>query len=451
VTELHELSALEQARRIREKALRSEELVEHYLARITRLEGRYTPFVRTLRNRALLAARHADRHRGEASNGPFWGVPTAIKDLFFVRGVLSQLGTRALPPIPSPVDDLHARAVRDAGFVIVGKTTTSELALLPVVEPDIHAPTRNPWNVERTAGGSSGGAAAAIAARLLPIAPGSDGAGSIRIPAAYCGVYGHKPSKGSVPNPNEDLDELGMTAIGPLARTVEDGAALLDVLRGHRPDASGSFLTAARTRPPRMTIGLFVRSPLGRTDAACVEAAEQAAHALERAGHRVVPVAHMEASLDEFMPIYQRLLSRVPVLFESKLQPVTKWFRERGRTVSAETARALHDMLAARTLEAMRDVDVLLTPSTAVLAPKVFATRDLSAETAFRELAHLGAFTAAGNILGAPASSVPWSILDGMPLGVQLLGRPGEDARVIALARELESVRGGTFVPPGIA
>lgn len=450
-TELHELSALEQAERIRDKTLRSEELVGHYLERIARLDGRYTAFVRLIKHRALMAARSADRRRGEASNGPFHGVPTGIKDLHFVRGVISRNGTRGLPPVPGPVDDSLVATIRRAGFVILGKTTTSELALLPVVEPDIHAPTRNPWNVERTAGGSSGGAAAAISSRMLPIAPGSDGAGSIRIPAAYCGLYGHKPTRGRVPNPHAQLDELGMTAIGPLARTVEDGAALLDVLTGHRPGLSGSFLTSARTRPPRMKIGLLVRSPLGKTDAVCVEAAEQAARALERAGHSVVEIEGARASLSEFMPIYQRLLAAVPILFEGRLQPITRWFRAEGRKRTAEEARALHESLTRRSIDAMGDCDVVLTPSTAVVAPKVFSTRDLTAEFGFRELAHLGAFTAAANITGAPGSSVPWSIMDGMPTGVQLLGRPGEDARVVSLARELESVRGGTFVPPGIA
>jgi len=450
-TELHDLTALEQAEKIRARELKSEDLVRHYLDRIARLDGRYTAFVRVIENRAILAAKHADRSRGAASNGPFHGVPTGIKDLHFVRGVISRNGTRGLPPVPGPIDDSLVTTIKRAGFIIVGKTTTSELALLPVVEPDIHPPTRNPWNVERTAGGSSGGASAAIAARMLPIAPGSDGAGSIRIPAAYCGLFGHKPTRGRVANPHAALDELGMTAIGPIARTVEDGAALLDVLTGHRVGASGSFLTIARTRAPRMKIGLLTRSPLGKTDAVCVEAAEQASRALERARHRVVPIEGAKASLSEFMPIYQRLLAAVPVLFESRLQPVTRWFRAEGRKHTAEQARALHEALTKRSIDAMLDCDVVLSPSTGVIAPRVHAMRDLTPEFQFRELAHLGAFTAAANITGAPASSVPWSIVDGLPTGVQIIGRPGEDARVITLAKELESIRGGVFVPPGIA
>jgi amidase len=449
--ELHELSALEQAERIRGKTLRSEELVRHYLDRIARLDGRYSAFVRLVERRAIFAAQRADLRRGASSSGPFHGVPTGIKDLHFVRAVFSRNGTRGLPPLLGPMDDSLVAAIRRGGFVIVGKTTTSELALLPVVEPDIHPPTRNPWNVERTAGCSSGGAGAAVSARLVPIAPGSDGAGSIRIPAACCGLYGHKPTRGLVPNPHARVDEFGMTAIGPLARTVDDGAALLDVLTGRRPGGSGSFLATARIRPPRMTIGLQVRSPLGTADPICVEAAEQAASALERAGHRVIPLEGASASLDEFLPIYQRLMAAVPVLFEGRLQPITRWFRAEGRKHTAEDARRRHEMLTRRSIDAMGDCDVVLSPTTAVVAPKVFATRELAPELAFRELAHLGAFTASANITGAPASSVPWSIVDGMPTGVQLLGRQGEDARVVALARELEGLRGGSFVPPGVA
>ncbi len=451
MTELHSLSALEQAERIRDKTLRSEELVEHYLARIERLEPRYSAFVTVIRNRARWAARAADRRRGESGTGYFHGVPTGIKDLYFLRGVLTRSGTRGLPPIPAPADDVLVQAVRRGGFVFVGKTTTSELALLPVVEPDIHPPTRNPWAPERTAGGSSGGAAAAVASHMLPIAPGSDGAGSIRIPAALCGLFGLKPTHSIVPSPHASFDGFQMTAVGPIARSVEEGAALLDVLVGYRPGVTGSFLASARARPPRMKIGLVVRSPLGRTDRAPVEAAEQAARALERAGHRVVPLEPVKGSLDEFMPIYEQLLLSIPILFEDKLQPVTRWFRAEGRKHTKEEARERYEALKARALEAMGDTDVVLTPSTAVLAPKVGSTRDLSAETAFRELSHLGAFTASANVLGSPAASVPWSIVDGLPMGAQLLGRPGEDARVVALAGELEALRGGRFTPPGIA
>jgi amidase len=200
-----------------------------------------------------------------------------------------------------------------------------------------------------------------------------------------------------------------------------------------------------------MKIGLLLRSPLGKCDARCVESAEGAARALERAGHHVVELEGAEASLDEFLPIYQRLLANVPVLFERRLQPLTRWFRSEGRKRSTEQVRRAHEALSARSIATIGDCDVVLSPATAVMPPRVHATRELSAEEAFRELAHLGAFTAACNLTGAPASSVPWSLADALPVGVQILGRIGEDARVLALARELEGLRGGSFVPPGIA
>lgn len=451
MTELHDLSALELAERIRNKTLRSEELVEHYLARIERLDPRYSAFVTVTKTRARWAAQHADKKRGEPGTGFFHGVPTGIKDLHFVRGVFTRSGTNGLPPIPAPADDVLVSRVRSGGFVFVGKTTTSELALLPVVEPDIHPPTRNPWDPERTSGGSSGGAAAAVAAHLLPLAPGSDGAGSVRIPAALCGLFGFKPTHSIVPNAHASIDGFGMTAVGPIARTVEDGAALLDVLTGYRPGVTGSFLASARSRPPRMKIGLLVRSPLGKTDATWVKAAEEAARELERRGHEVIPLEPVRTSIDEFIPIYSQLVLSIPILFESKLQPVTRWFREQGRRYTKDQVRERYESLKARVLESFGDADVVLTPTSAVGAPKVFSTRDLTAENTFRELSHLGAFTASANVLASPGASVPWSIVDGMPTGVQLLGRPGEDRRVMALAAELEALRGGRFVAPGIA
>ncbi|MBX3270578.1 MAG: amidase [Sandaracinaceae bacterium] len=440
-------SALEQARAIRERRVGSEELVAHYLDRIDRLDGQYAAFPKVFRRRARLDARAKDRRRA-AELPPFFGVPVGVKDLHFLRGDFTRMGSRAYEWLLSPYDDVTVRALKRAGFVIVGKTSTSELALLPVVEPDIHPPTRNPWDPSRTSGGSSGGAAAAVAAGMLPIAPGSDGGGSIRIPAAVCGLFGHKPSRGLVPNPHAPMDELGMTAIGPLAQGVEDGAALLDVLAGRAPGAPQSFLALARARPPRMTVGVLVDSPLGETDAARAEAAEAAGRALAALGHRVVACTAPATGLDDFMPIYQRLLSRAPVIFESRLQPLTRWFRAEGRRVSREDARARHERLSAICAETFGDVDVMITPTTPIAPPRIGAFRALPPEEAFRRMAHLGAFTAAGNLTGAPGATVPWSLVDGLPAGVQLLGRPGEDARVLALALELERHRPD---PPGRA
>lgn len=444
---LGELSALQQAQAIRERRISSEELVTFYLKRIERLNSRYQAFTEICSDNALAEARRKDRRRVSESRPPFHGVPVAVKDLHLMRGEFTRMGSRAFPWLWSPFDDVTVRTLRRAGFVLLGKTSTSELALMPIVEPDTHAPTCNPWNTDRTAGGSSGGAAAAVCAGLLPLAPGSDGAGSIRIPAALCGLVGLKPSRALVPNPHARFDNVGMTAIGPIARDVDDAAALLDALIGSPDQGPNSFLERARARPPRMTIGVVTQSPFGETEPECAAAVEEAGRVLESLGHRVVSRPGARATLDEFMPIYQSLLAAVPVLFESRLQPLTRWFRAAGRTRSQAEVRRLVAMLTDRALESFGDVDVVLTPTTPIEAPRVGAFRELPPESAFRAAAPLGAFTATCNLTGAPGLTLPWALSKvGLPLGVQLIGRIAEDARVLSLGRELEQRR---LNPPG--
>src|SRR5215831_5707379 len=228
---LLELTALEQAARIRAREVSCVELVRLYLDRIEALNPGLSAFVRVHRWRALAQARRKDAQlrKGAQSVPPFHGVPIAMKDLNFVRGSVSRFGSRGVW-IPTPVDCHSTASVRLGGFVIVGKTATSELGAMPVTEPDIHPPTRNPWDPERTSGGSSGGAGAAVAAGLLPIAHGSDGAGSVRIPAALNQLYGFKATRGRVANPYGLRDPDILYSCGPLARSVDDAAAMLDVL-----------------------------------------------------------------------------------------------------------------------------------------------------------------------------------------------------------------------------
>lgn len=448
---LHELTALEQARRIREGSLTSEALVGHYLERIARLDPAISAFVEVHGESALSDARAKDRVSRRRPLPPFHGVPTAIKDTHAVRGTRMQLGSRAFGWLWTPIDDVTVRSIKKGGFVLLGKTTTSELALLPVVEPVVHPPTRNPWNLERTAGGSSGGAGAAVAARLLPVAPGSDGAGSIRIPASLNGLVGHKPSRGLLPNPHSATDRLAMTTVGPLARDVEDAAALLDVLFTRGEGMAHGFLDLARRKVPRMAVGIVVRSPLGVAGAEQVAVVEEAAAVCERLGHRVVRLAGATGTLEEFLPIYQRLLAAVPVPLEWKLEPLTRWFRAEGRKLDDVEARRLLDRLVARTHEALGDVDVVLMPTVPIDAPAVGLLRGLSPEDGFRAAAPLGACTAAFNLSGAPALSLPWRLSsEGMPLGLQVVGRLGEDGRVLSFARELENERSAPPRGPGL-
>jgi amidase len=352
------------------------------------------------------------------------------------------MGSRAYRHLYAPFDDLTVRALRRAGFVILGKTSTSELALLPVVETDIHPPTRNPWAPAHTSGGSSGGAAAAVAAGLLPVSPGSDGGGSIRIPSATCGLVGFKPGRGVVPNPHKGPDIYGMAAIGPIAHTVDDAAALGDVLCGRSPDAPDAWLTACRRTLPRgLRVSLMLDSPLPvPTDPVRADAARAAAAVLERAGHAVRPQPRVPTELEEFLPIYQHLFTRIPVLFPSKLQPLTRWFREEGRRYTDAFTLDVQRRLAARAAVLQGDIDILISPTMPIPPPRVGAYGHLPPREMFEALAPMGAFTAAWNVTGQPAATVPWGFDEnGLPIGVQVTGLAGRDALVLTVARWLHA------------
>jgi amidase len=428
-------SALTLAARIADGTLSSRDLVERTLARIARHEPGLNAFVTVLHDAARREAERADKLRARGvSLGPFHGVPTAIKDHHLVRFTRSRVGSRAFDWLWSPVDDRVARALRRGGFVLVGKTTMSELGILPVVEPEIHPPTRNPWDRARTAGGSSGGAGAAVASGMVPIAPGSDGAGSVRIPAALNGLVGHKPSRGLVPTDTGRVDRFGLVGIGPLARTLDDAAALLDVLAApgrnhHREDA--------REAPRGLRIGMILDAAVGEVDPRIAARVEAAAERLRDAGHTVEPRPRPKASLEDFVPVYQRNVSNAPVLAPARLGPFARWFWTSGKAVSEAHALGLMRRFEAAGRETMQGLDVLLTPTTGVLPFPVGAFAGMDHAAYFHAIAPLGAFTALANVTGQPALTVPFGRVEGLPVGVQFIGTRGRDAQLFALARQL--------------
>jgi len=440
------MSALEQADAIRRGALGSVELTRLHLERIARLDRELSAFVTTLPRRALRAAARADALRARGGALPtFHGVPSAIKDIDMVRGAFVRAGSRAMRWMVAPVDGESVRRIKAAGCVVVGKTATSELAIMPVTEPEIHAPTRNPWHPEHTAGGSSGGSAAAVAARLLPIAHASDGAGSIRIPAAFCNLFGFKPSRGLLPNFYAASDPFGLSATGCVAHTVDDTAAMLDVLRGQpyalaSGDGAASLARRAALPPGALRVRLVLESPLVEVDPEVRGAVERVAAALEAAGHRVehgAPLAVGE--VEEFVPLMARIVANVPILSRRVLQPVTAWMHREGKRVRpADAARAAR-ALEARVLAWFGDADLILTPTVARTAPRVGAFRDLDARAAFAAASVLGAFTAPFNLSGQPAASVPAGFSSaGLPIGAQLVGPRDGDVRVLQVSRQLE-------------
>ena len=328
--------------------------------------------------------------------------------------------------------------------MIVGKTATSELGAMPVTEPDLHPPTRNPWDLERTSGGSSGGAGAAVAAALLPIAHGSDGAGSVRIPASLCGLYGFKPTRGRVANAYGLRDPDILYTCGSLARTVEDAAAMLDVLSGSGDELRRSLAA----RPRRLRIRVTTHSQLAPTHPEIAEAVRRVAKQLEALGHELEEARAPGGSVEEFLPVYQRQLAHAPAFLPGRLQPVTRWLREAGKSVSGETARAIQHAIAERILDAMGDADLWLTPTVPVETPRVGEFKDLPPAEAFARAALLGVYTAPANISGSPAASIPMGRMSGRwPMGAQLIGRIGQDAVVLAVSRQLEEALPWSVAP----
>jgi amidase len=430
------LSAREQAARIAEGTLRSRDLVELYLSRIGRYDGALGACVTVLADTARREAERADRLRDQGRiTGPFHGVPTAIKDHHFVRFTRTRLGSKAFDWLWTPTDDALVRTLRAAGFVILGKTAMSELGILPVCEAAEYPPTRNPWNSARTAGGSSGGAGAALAAGLIPIAVGSDGAGSVRIPSSLNGLVGLKPTRGLVPDTAARVNVFGLATDGPMARSLEDAAALLDVLCD---PARADHLRRSRATVPPLKIGVFLEPPIGEADPRIVALIERAAERLKDAGHAVERRATPSRGLEEFTPVYQRFVSRIPVPTPSRLGPFARWFWESGRRVSEADAHAMMRRFQEDVREATRGIDVLLSPTVGILPFEVGQFAGLDPPAQFRALAPLGAFTAIANISGRPALTVPFGTVDGMPVGVQLSGAIGADAQLFALARTLQ-------------
>ncbi len=448
--ELHELTALEQAELVRTRQVSSEALVQASLARIERLNPRLQAFVTSWPQRALRAARKKDAQvRQGATLPPFHGVPLGIKDMNYVRGAPTRMGSRGTFPLWSPIDDLSVRPLRRAGFVFLGKTAAAELGALPVTEPDLHPPTRNPWNDAFTPGGSSGGSAAAVASGMLPAAHGSDGGGSIRLPAAFCGLVGLKPARGRIPNAFGLPDRQLLYTTGALTHTVDDAAALLDVMSGvvggkphWAPAPPRTFAQLAREAPGRLRVRLTVDASFVQSSPEARAAVELVARRLESLGHHVEAAAMPEGTtVEDFLPLWQHLIGTVPFVRWSRVQPLTRWLHEAGVKLRANDMLARHRALEARLLAWFEGADLWLTPTVPVPTPPIGAFPQQGDMAAlFRRVADLAAFSAVANLTGQPAISVPSGVsAGGLPLGVMLTGRSAGEATLLQVARQLET------------
>ena len=450
--------ALEQAQLIRRREVSPVELVELYLERIQRLDAQLGSYFTVTAELAIADAKAKTQHLAQAKDAtdlpPFFGVPISIKDLYPVAGVRCTYGTPALMNNQATYDDGVVTRIKQAGFIILGKTATSELGSLPYTEPAGFPPTRNPWNLDYTPGGSSGGAAAALAAGLCAIAQGSDGGGSIRGPAFCCGLVGIKPSRGRVSNAPVGDRLNGIASVGPLARTVADAAALLDVMSGYvtgdpywLPDPEPSFLAASEEgrhwqKKLRIAFATTV-PPFEKADEVCQQAVLETVQILEELGHIVEPgCPDFTDLISPFTTVWQAgvAYSRVP---KEALQPMNRWLLEQTGSVGDYLQAVSQMQVMARQIVAFfKSVDVLVLPTYMHPPIRIGEWANLSPEETLQKIIHWVAPCPPFNASGQPAIALPTGFdSNSLPVGVQLVGRPAAEATLIALAAQLEAVK----------
>lgn len=465
MAELHDLTALEQGELIRSGEISPVELTEHYLGRMARASDGFQEFVDgAFVHRDPTGARMRAREVaavGPVGDGasPLAGVPTAIKDLNLTRGVPTEFGSPAFAGYVPEVSDAVTLAIEAAGMISLGKTSTPEFGSPCYTEPEGRPPAVTPWDVTRMAGGSSGGAAAAVAAGLVPVAQGSDGGGSIRIPASCCGLVGLKPTRGRISGFPLYGDPIGLAVSGSIARTVGDAAALLDVLAGRRvgdptwaPEPSGPFVAAVGREPGRLRIACFDEPVIADVEVHpdVRRAYEAAIDLLSSLGHSVegVPVPLPREAVDVFETCWAVLtaLSTVPLDAGQRgsLRPLTRWLGDRGAAVTApEFGLAIGQLrrYAADALVALAPYDIVLTPTLAAPPLPVGAIRNDDDPAAdFEAQKRFTPWTSAWNVTGMPAISLPLHHTpEGLPVGIMLAARPAEEELLLSLAAQVEA------------
>lgn len=454
MAELHDLTAIEQLAALRTREIDPVELTRHYLDRIARLDDGLGALVEVTADAALERAASI----GDAEpEGALWGLPFADKDLVPRAGVPTRFGSRLHQDfVPDATAD-QAAVLDEAGGISLGKTNTPEFGLTGYTETQIAPPARDPWNPVNGAGGSSGGAAVAVAAGLLPLAPASDGGGSIRIPAATVGVVGLKPSRGRIPFASGLDSPGGLSVAGPIARTVADAALLLDVQSGGRPYAyatsapgAGPFEGAASAVLASARIGVTTVSPWDdaediRLDPEASRAVDIATALLADAGNGIDPFDWRPRGYAElFTTIWRTSAARMDLSdaqFEL-VEPITAWLVREGRAL---TGTQVLDALAAatvferETITAFAPFDAVLTPALALPPQPVGWFHPTDASSNFSQQVRYAPYSSFVNVAGLPAIVVPVTLsASGHPVSVQLVGSPGGEARIIALAAELE-------------
>lgn len=426
-------------------------LLEVYLDRIARLDPQLRAYRVVLADSARQEAAVAQRRIDSGERLPLLGVPIAIKDDVDIAGQTTTYGTSAHGPASTEDADV-VRALRAAGAVILGKTAVPELMMMPYTESVTFGATCNPWDVARAPGGSSGGSGAAVAAGLAPLALGSDGGGSIRIPSTWCGLFGLKPHRDRVSlAPHHDA-WCGLSVNGPIARSVRDAALFLDATTT-LPAPEGGFVAAATRAPTRLRIALSTKVP----PPTMVRCGKQQRRAVEQVGALLRELGHEVINRDPSYPpaaISKNYLARYfrgiyddarTLAHPDRLEARTRNMARIGRLISDRriaAIRAGEAALSARIQSVFDHVDVLVTPGCATGPPRIGAYQRRGAISSLLLVAARVPFFEIWNLTGQPAAVVPWGLdADGLPMSVQLVGRPYDEATLLALSGQIEAVR----------
>lgn len=458
-------SATELLARLHAREVAARELVELYLARIARLDDQLGSYVEVTAERAHDAAAEADeRAAGGATLPALHGLPVAIKDLNLWQGVRTTMGTRSLASWTAPTDDTIVAKLLAAGAIGLGKTNVPELGTIGHTDTELHGPCATPWDLERNAGGSSGGAGAALAAGLCPLAQGSDGGGSIRIPAAVNGLVGLKPARDRVSSgPLFGELSFGLSTGGALTRTVADAALGLDVVAGYAtgdpgmaPPPSRPFVEEVGAPVGRLRIGIDRQTPLtpDGLHPSVATALERTVEVLEELGHQVeeVTLPFDPATSDHLRTLWAANLASQPVdptLFE----PVNAWLAELGQQRSAAQAAAAQfaiQFMARGVVAAMDHLDAVVQPVVTGPSRPNGHYGGWEGEAVFADQTAWVGLTPLANLTGQPSISLPLHHdAEYGPVGVQFLGRPWDEAGLLRLAAQLEAAVPWRRIPPG--
>lgn len=444
-TELVFAPALEQAVAIKRREVSSGELVEVYLQRIEELNPRLNAY-------RLVTPELARTQAKNPGEGPLAGVPCSVKDLVGLKAHLLTYGSRAFEDNVAQVDYFMVGRLKDEGCPILGKTTTPEFGSRPTTEHGLHGAARNPWNPEHNTGGSSGGAAAAVAAGLCAFAHATDGGGSVRIPASWCGCVGLKPSRGRISHgPILAEGWAGLSTSGVIARTVADAGAGLDAMVGHLPgdpywaEPEGSYREAAR--PPAKPLRVAYTTAGTEVDSEIKAAVDEAVRLIERHGHHVVGEDGPDTSGlgDAFLVLFQTALTTYGIADRSLLEPLNQSALAAAEHLKAADYLAAVNLIRsrARQIVAFWDgIDVLVTPTMPATAPRNGAIPAQDTARTGVWISQAITFTRPYNATGQPAISLPLAMhSNGLPIGVQLVGAPRGEMTILALAAQLEEAQ----------